>query len=183
MRPARYRGTYNTIRRNQWLAFAVLIACLAALQWVQRPQDRASAPVPPDGVKGRPQIVDGDSFHLDGEEIRLVGIDAPEGRQTCTRNGVAWACGEESRRRLQRLIGGKTVHCAAEKRDQHGRLLAECTAEDRELNREMVASGFAVSYGNYRQEEAAAKAAKRGLWSGEFQSPRDWRRANNQRHE
>ncbi|MDO9384123.1 MAG: thermonuclease family protein [Hyphomicrobiaceae bacterium] len=165
----------STLRRNRWLATLVLILALAGLQWLQQ-STGGSGNVPAEGVSGQPRLVDGDSFHLGREEVRLVGIDAPEGRQSCTRGGVNWPCGEESRRTLARLIGGRLVSCRAVERDQHGRLLGVCTVEGRELNREMVASGLALAYGNYEREEAAARAAKRGLWSGEFERPRDWRR-------
>ena len=39
----------------------------------------------------------------------------------------------------------------------------------------MVAAGWAVAYGDYRAEEAAARAARRGLWCTEFVAPEDWR--------
>ena len=168
----------NTLRYNRWLATLVLILALAGLQWLQQRTQcpGGGADVPVDGVSGQPRLVDGDSFHLGSDEVRLVGIDAPEGRQACTRGGGSWPCGEESRRTLARLIGGRPVTCRAAERDQHGRLLGICSAEGRELNREMVASGMALAYGNYEREEAAARAAKRGLWSGQFERPRDWRR-------
>lgn len=165
----------SLLRRNRWAATALLIVVL--LQWLQQHSARDQAsPVPAGGVSGQPRLVDGDSFHLGGEEVRLVGIDAPEGRQSCTRNAVSWPCGEESRRTLARLVGGKPVSCRTNERDQHGRLLAVCSVDGRDLNREMVASGMALAYGNYEREEASARSAKRGLWSGEFERPRDWRR-------
>lgn len=121
-------------------------------------------------------MVDGDSFFLGSDEVRLVGIDAPEGRQTCTRGSTTWPCGEDARRKLAQLIGGRPITCKANERDQHHRMLAICSVDGRELNREMVAAGMAVAYGNYEREEAAARAAKSGLWSGEFERPRQWRR-------
>lgn len=127
------------------------------------------------GVTGAPRLVDGDSMFVGGREVRLEGIDAPEGRQTCMRNGQSWPCGEDARRHLAQLIGNAPVICRGEKSDQHGRLLGTCEAGGRDLNAAMVEDGFAVSYGRYRNEEARAHAARRGLWSGEFDRPRDWR--------
>lgn len=121
-------------------------------------------------------VIDGDSFRIGGREVRLVGIDAPEGRQTCERDGRTWNCGEDSSRQLQRLIGGQKVSCRSVERDKHGRYLGTCETEGRTLNAGMVESGYAVSYGGYYDEERAAKAARRGLWSGTFQMPRAWRR-------
>lgn len=127
-------------------------------------------------IRGAANVVDGDSLTIGRARIRLVGIDAPEGPQTCKREGRDWNCGEEARRRLAQLIAGQTVVCRVRERDKHARALAVCsTTAEANLNAAMVASGFAFSYGNYRSQENEARSAKRGLWSGEFQNPREWR--------
>jgi endonuclease YncB( thermonuclease family) len=162
--------------RNRWVALILFIAVLALAEWLRGPASPSRGPAPTSPLAGSPRLVDGDSFHLGGDEVRLVGIDAPEGRQTCTRNGAIWPCGEDSWRTLMQLIAKRSISCTARERDQHGRVLAVCFAGQTELNREMVASGMAVAYGNYEREEAAARAARRGLWSGEFERPKAWRR-------
>ncbi len=162
--------------RERWIGLAGLIFLLLALQWLQQHVPRQGGPVPAEPVRGHPRLVDGDSFFMGADEVRLVGIDAPEGRQTCTREGRSWPCGEEARRQLSRLIAGRAIVCRAVERDQHGRLLGVCSAGEQELNREMVESGLALAYGKYEKEQAAARSARRGLWSGEFQRPREWRR-------
>ncbi|MEQ1715671.1 MAG: thermonuclease family protein, partial [Hyphomicrobium sp.] len=126
-------------------------------------------------VQGAARAVDGDSLFVGRDEVRLQGIDAPEGKQTCTRAGLSWDCGNAARDELRRLIGKDVVRCQAAERDKHGRVLGQCSAGGRDLNAGMVASGFAVSYGGYLREQGEAKARRRGLWSGEFQTPRDWR--------
>ncbi|MCH9806157.1 MAG: thermonuclease family protein [Alphaproteobacteria bacterium] len=130
-------------------------------------------------VEGRARVIDGDSIVVSGREIRLQGIDAPEGRQMCQRDGRQWACGEQSRRMLRKLTGGRKVFCKGLEIDKHDRLLALCRAGGVDINGQMVATGFAVSYGRFRAEERAAKAAKKGMWAGEFQTPRQWRRDRN----
>lgn len=166
------------MRRNRWVSALALLVALAVLQWGQTTLRGPGRDIPANGVSGHPRLVDGDSFFLGGDEVRLVGLDAPEGRQTCLRANTTWPCGEESRRQLARLVGGQAILCRSTERDQHGRLLAVCSRGNVDLNREMVASGFAVAYGNYEREEASARSAKAGLWSGEFQRPRQWRREN-----
>lgn len=143
-----------------------------------RPRSTQSLPVG-GVVEGNPKLVDGDSFFLNGTEVRMVGIDAPEGKQMCTRQGREWPCGEEARRKLAQLIGGRSISCQGGEPDQHGRLLGTCSVNGQNLNREMVASGYAVSFGaRYNREERDAQSAQRGLWSGEFQKPQDWRHAH-----
>ena len=39
------------------------------------------------------KIVDGDTIHLNGEKIRFTGIDTPELKQTCLKEGVKDLCG------------------------------------------------------------------------------------------
>lgn len=56
-----------------------------------------------------------------------------------------------------------------------------CRANGLELGTAMVARGWAVDYaayshGYYRAEEAAARTARLGIWSGQFELPADWRR-------
>ena len=38
---------------------------------------------PRDRVVGLARIIDGDTLDINGTRIRMFGIDAPEGRQTC----------------------------------------------------------------------------------------------------
>lgn len=128
-----------------------------------------------EAVQGAGRPIDGDSLYVGRDEVRLKGIDAPEGRQTCTRNGAAWDCGNAAREELRRLIGKDAVVCRATERDKHGRVLGYCSAGGRDLNAGMVASGLAVAYGGYLREQGEAKAGRRGLWAGEFETPRDWR--------
>ncbi|MGH1418248.1 MAG: thermonuclease family protein [Hyphomicrobiaceae bacterium] len=126
-------------------------------------------------LTGRPKVVDGDSFKLGRDEIRLLGIDAPEGRQMCQKAGRPWACGEASRTALVSMIGARDVSCVFAKRDRHDRALAYCKSGALELNREMVSRGFAVSYGKFRREEKKARSDKRGIWASKFQRPKAWR--------
>lgn len=126
-------------------------------------------------VEGPARVVDGDSVFVEGREVRMVGIDAPEGQQMCQKNGRDWDCGEEARRQLQRLTAKNSVRCEGHEEDKHGRLLGTCYVGTTNLNKEMVAIGFAVSYGKYKSDEQSAKQARLGLWGSEFQRPRDWR--------
>jgi|CXWK01.1.fsa_nt_gi endonuclease YncB( thermonuclease family) len=160
-----------------WLYTALLI--LVGLLFGQEhfPSQRQTSPSAPlpDAVKGAGRTIDGDSLWVGKDEVRLKGIDAPEGRQTCQRDGRDWACGDAARDELRRLIGKDMVECRAVERDKHGRVLGYCKAGGRDLNAGMVASGFALAYGSYLREEGEAKSRRRGLWAGEFERPRDWR--------
>ena len=167
----------RSARIQRWAGTLVLIVLAAVLGKFDR-TPRVPAGSPGEDITGRVKLVDGDSFFVSGREVRLKGIDAPEGRQTCRRKGREWACGDASRDELRRIIGGHEVSCSAVDVDKHDRVLAYCRAGERNLNREMVVTGMALSYGDFVKEEMAARIARRGLWNSEFEKPRDWRRRN-----
>lgn len=158
------------------LIAALILAVLSALFGHNQLSKGPKQSAPAGDVQGAGRPVDGDSMFVGREEVRLKGIDAPEGKQSCTREGRDWDCGNAARDELRRLIGKDVVVCKSIERDKHGRLLGYCTAGGRDLNAGMVASGLALSYGSYLREEGEAKARRRGLWAGEFDRPRDWRR-------
>ena len=43
-------------------------------------------------VTGLAYVTDGDTIKISGTKIRLHGIDAPEAKQKCERNGQKWRC-------------------------------------------------------------------------------------------
>src|SRR5262249_59867855 len=47
-----------------------------------------------DAITGVATVRDGDTVEIHGRPIRLYGIDAPEGRQVCRRDGRDWRGGQ-----------------------------------------------------------------------------------------
>jgi len=166
-----WRSRRKLSRWRRWadifLAFAILLLlALSAARLDQVATRHLSGPV---------KVNDGDSLTLNGERIRLRGIDAPEFDQECTLNGRSYACGKQARRALIDLVSSGRVSCSGWERDRYRRLLAQCEVDGRDLARTMVESGWAVSYGDYSRVEAEARSKKKGLWAGTFKAPRDWR--------
>jgi endonuclease YncB( thermonuclease family) len=126
-------------------------------------------------TEGAAIVNDGDSITLGTERIRMRGIDAPEYAQICRRDGVDYPCGRLARQSLVRLIADKTVSCAGWQRDRYRRLLGDCKAGGKDLNQAQVEAGWAVAYGAFETEEAAARAGRAGIWAGTFDEPQDWR--------
>lgn len=128
--------------------------------------------------RGNAMVIDGDSLRVDGREIRLSGIDAPEYRQICNKNGKPWRCGIAARDALRKLTRRAKVVCQTSSVDQYDRWLGRCFAGETAINRAMVEQGWAVDFGGFASFERSARAAKRGIWQSDFQRPRDWREAN-----
>ncbi|WP_245444961.1 thermonuclease family protein [Pseudaminobacter soli (ex Li et al. 2025)] len=128
-------------------------------------------------------VNDGDTVTLNGERIRLIGMDAPEYMQACNKGGIDYPCGRQAREALVRLIAGRSVTCEGSKRDRYGRLLAVCNAGGVDLNRAMVEQGWAVAYGDYGDAERMARDRRAGIWAGTFEQPSDWRASHHRNAE
>ena len=122
---------------------------------------------------------DGDSLVLNGIEVRLHGIDAPEFNQTCRRPNGIYSCGSEARNALRDLLRGRSISCTSFETDRYGRAVSECRDQALVINREMVRLGWAVAYLRhstaYVLAQGEAKAARRGIWQGSFEMPEDYR--------
>ena len=131
-------------------------------------------------LSGRARVIDGDTLAISGQRVRLNGIDAPETRQTCSRDGSPWACGKASTQAMRQLIGQNPVRCEVSNRDKYGRAIGACFVQDTDLQQQLVRQGLALAYRKYStryvSDEGAARAAGVGLWSGDFVPPWEWRK-------
>ncbi len=112
------------------------------------------------------KVADGDSLVIRTSdkkrvEVRLFGIDAPEGGQ---------AFGNKSRDALKQKIGGRNVEVHVVETDQYGRLVGDLYHDGTWINEAQVAQGWAWHYTHYSGSKALARAereartARRGLW-------------------
>ena len=134
----------------------------------------------PTAIVGVASVIDGDTIESHSRRIRLEGIDAPESKQTCQRDGVVERCGQRAALHLADRIGRLVVSCDPSGTDRYGRTLAICNQGGDDLNGMMVRDGMAVAYraysSRYLDEEAAARGAGLGIWATEFEMPWDWRK-------
>ena len=128
------------------------------------------------------QVTDGDTIKVNGEKIRFSGIDTPELKQTCVKNGMVNPCGITAKKILIDKISNNEVICISEGKDQYKRTLAECFVDDESLSSYLVRSGYAFAYRRYSKkfidDEDYAKSNKLGMWSMKFDYPWDWRKKN-----
>jgi endonuclease YncB( thermonuclease family) len=113
--------------------------------------------------------------------VWLWGVDAPEGSQICQRGGRPWECGDDATAALKALLDGKPLTCTEVDRDRYGRTVATCMVGGQDIGAAMVRQGWALDYerysgGAYADEQIEAEEAERGLWSGLFMAPWEWRR-------
>lgn len=134
-------------------------------------------------LKGRPQILSGDTLRLGRETVRLHGIDAPERDQYCENEyGRPFECGIQALDALAEMIGRSTITCVGDRRNAEGDLLAVCYAGDMNLNSRMVRTGWAVARAEEQPDfavlERLARGERAGIWDLKFVDPAEWRKQN-----
>ncbi len=132
-------------------------------------------------VSGPATIVNAGNLTINGEEIRLMGVDAPNIDQTCwDAEGQPWACGQQAAAALEGKTHDTPINCRGIRRDQSGRLLAICEVGGVNLNAWLVSEGWALAYRSqslaFVPAEDTAREAAKGIWSGAFEPPSIWRR-------
>ena len=132
------------------------------------------------------KVVDGDTFWIDdgspkGLKIRLIGVDAPESKNSRTKEMAYF--GREASDYLTSLIAGRKVRLEYDvgQFDKYGRTLAYVYLEDGTfVNATLVKNGYAtvmtvppnVKYADtFLKLERKARNQKRGLWRDIGYSP------------
>lgn len=114
-------------------------------------------------------VIDGETLRLRDTVIHLDGIKAPPRGQPCqgTRD-----CGAAATDALEDLVRDRTVECSLTGRELSGYIKATCDAGGVQLNRALVASGYAkarTAADPFGAVEATARQSRLGLWrDGEF---------------
>lgn len=113
--------------------------------------------------------------------VRLWQIDAPEKDQPF---------GQKAKRVLSDKVYRQQVTVESQTTDRYGRMIGQVTFEGRDINREMVAEGYAWAYRKYLKDrsliavEEAARKQQLGLWSlqaDQRMPPWEWRYRQRQR--
>lgn len=170
--PAAVSGARRASRRS---AVAALLIALVGL-----PAAGAIA----QELTGPATVVGSDTIKIGGQRVMLYGLESVESAgQTCTIDGRTWECWAAAVRQLQTLVEAGPVTCVQiGERDLLGRVLGTCTVGGEDLGGAFVRSGFALAVAKevpaYEAIEAEARAARIGLWQGQFLRPREWRTMN-----
>lgn len=93
-------------------------------------------------------VVDGDTFWIEGEKVRIADIDAPEIKGQCayeSRLAIA------SRNRLRELLSSGSFRLHREGEDRYGRTLAIVTLNGRSVGDVLVSEGLARTWTGRRE--------------------------------
>jgi len=114
---------------------------------------------------GQARVIDGDTLQIQGQSIRLEGIDAPERR---------WRAGEIATKLLEAFINFDEVSCFTVDTDRYGRRIGECSVRGKDLGFYMLRNGWAIivkRYGTPPKRVLAERLARHqclGVWSGDM---------------
>ncbi len=174
------------------LSIAILTLVFLLYGWMAKNASEGKKPDENNSVYIE-KVIDGDSVaaNIRGkrEQIRFIGIDAPELSQK------PW--GRRSKKFLEDLISASgwqaRIEYDVEKRDKYDRILAYLWSRDNKLiNEEMLSNGYAVLFtfppnvkhaDRLKAAQVIARENKRGIWGrdGLKQLPSDYRKEHPRR--
>lgn len=133
-----------------------------------------------DDQSGQIRVIDGDTFEISGERIRLFGIDAPEQDQTCTSaEGKTWACGAWVTNTVRSTYQDQEATCETIDTDRYGRKVARCFVKGTDVAQQLVQDGLAFAYRRYSMDydadERRAAELNTGLHASRVQPPAQFR--------
>ena len=91
-----------------------------------------------EGLKTVTKVIDGDTLIVEGESVRLLGIDTDE---------KGYDCYDAAKKRIEELVLGKEIRLEedASDKDQYGRYLRYIFLDNYNINLQMVQDGLAVA--------------------------------------
>lgn len=125
-------------------------------------------------------VVDGDTFDIGDDRIRLAGFDAPERYQRCLdMTGAETHCGRQATELLTSLVDDHVVACTVLETDRYGRSVCSCEVDGVDIGEAMVLAGVALNdpgyVPDYAQAEQEARDYRRGMHDGTFVTPKAYR--------
>ncbi len=105
-------------------------------------------------------IVDGDTFTIDGQIIRIENIDTPESYHPRCEAELAKAL--DAKERLRQILGSGEVSVRPIGQDRYGRILAKVFAGGINVGKTLISEGHALPY----RSGASAKLDRLQVWCG-----------------
>ena len=94
-------------------------------------------------ITGFAKVIDGDTIRINGNKIRLYGIDAPEKNQICSKPWLSlnvitfnkdYECGLKTTSLLKKFVKNEIIVCKKKSMDRYNRVVAICFKKRRDIN-------------------------------------------------
>lgn len=142
-------------------------------------EDIPDAAVPAGPVSGSATVISSNSVSVNDTVIRIAGVVAPGLTATCSDSeGVAYDCLAWAVSGLGHALNGQDMTCFPDGVSEEGNMTGRCDVivgeqSVSDVGSWMVRAGITLSdgaegEGTYKVEEAEAREAGRGIWSGNF---------------
>lgn len=125
-------------------------------------------------IAGTASVRSGNEIAVEGKEIRLYGVSAPQRDARCDSGEGEFQCGIIAWAELILLADGRLLSCDIEDEAPDGAALGTCYVGERDVNEALVRSGWAeaaAEVDRYRVDQEDARRARRGMWAGRVRPP------------
>lgn len=101
-------------------------------------------------ITGKIYVIDGDTFGIGSEHIRILGMDAPETHPPrCAQEAQL---GNAATEKLKELLSSGTVTLSGSGHDLYGRELKQVSVDGVDVAQTMIAAGLASSYSGGKKQ-------------------------------
>jgi len=125
-------------------------------------------------------VIDGDTLEIEGQIIKLRGIDAPEIGQKCSHKGHLWSCGMNAALDLRKMLFMSrmaSMHCWVFSKNSLWQN-ATCYLNDRDIAATLLTAGLVAPLSSasphYVSLKHQAIEGGLGIWGSNFISSEKW---------
>lgn len=155
--------------------FIKILSMMAALLYLLYGSWTLLAAATDELIVGKASVIDGDTFEIGSERIRLFGVVAPAVGQVCDYKGRKWLCGSKAALDLAQWMGEATIVCRRRGKP-FSRMVASCMKGVSDVASWSVSRGLSVAdtchSRIYVADQERARTAGTGIWSSTFVLPK-----------
>lgn len=126
-------------------------------------------------IEGKATVMSPVKLKVNGTEVVLYGVEAPEATQSCGSR----SCAASAKNALQKLVQGKGVVCATSGKSADGSASGTCQIDGVDVAGQIVRAGHVFSdtglFATYASAEREARNQRLGIWRSGGERPAEHR--------
>jgi endonuclease YncB( thermonuclease family) len=114
----------------------------------------------------RPLAVESGVFEAMGYKVAIAGVKSVAPDETCSADGVEWACGARARGAVRMWLRGRALVCAVPPEADRTIIVAACRLGKQDVGAWLVSNGWAraTETGPYVKAQEVARMARMGIF-------------------